>query len=123
MRILSNLDFFSHDVKFNINRNGSSHGTYFGGVFSIFLAAIYFIYTYTLVEKMLSHGDVRTYMIPIKLDDTIYQSEDIDIISYNNLNIYNKTLGYNEPLFYNDETKRYIKMEYQERETDWSMLD
>ena len=123
MKIIRNLDFFSHDVKFNINRNGSSHGTSFGGVVSIFLAVVYFIYSYSLVEKMLTHGETSSYMRPVKLDDTIYESNDIDIITYNNINIFNKDSGYNEPLFYTNETRRYIKMEYQERETDWSMSD
>ena len=41
-----------------------------------------------------------------------------DIINYNNIEIFED--GYNKPLFYNEEAKRYVKMEYISRKSDWS---
>ena len=38
-------------------------------------------------------------------------------MNYNSLSIDDP----NTPLFYNDDTKRYIKMEYRARHTDWNM--
>ena len=44
-----------------------------------------------------------------------------DIKNYNDIKIFKD--GYNQPLFYNDETKKYIKMEYEMRKTDWSLAE
>jgi ribonucleotide reductase alpha subunit len=69
---------------------------------------------------MIGYDEVKIYTQP-KLKDynTYHYIKNTDIKIYNVLSIFKD--GYNQPLFYNDDTKRYVRMEYQSRVTDWSM--
>ena len=106
----------------NINRKGTDYGTTSGGAISIILKIIYGLYLFMLVEKMLNYDEVKIYQQPNHhKHENNHGFKETDIITYNSVSIFRE--GYNYPLYYTDETKRYVKMEYQSRFTNWSMSE
>ena len=53
------MDKFGHKVEFNFDNNGSTHNTIIGGICSIFVNMIIFIYVWGLADKLIYNGDVQ----------------------------------------------------------------
>ena len=66
---LKNRDLFGYPIKLNFNRNGDSHKTVIGGVLSIFLKVLYYLYMAYLLHKMFNHEDDRTYSYEFMIDE------------------------------------------------------
>ena len=51
MKFLKRQDKFGHQIIFNFNKQGHTHKTVFGGIFSIFISIFMVLYVYLLVVK------------------------------------------------------------------------
>ena len=52
-KYLASHDGFGHEVKLNFNRNGASHKTAIGGLFSIFINMAVYYYVFTRFKILL----------------------------------------------------------------------
>ena len=101
------MDKFGHKVEFNFDNNGSTHNTIIGGICSIFVNMIIFIYVWGLVNKLVNNGDVKISMVSKYSDND--SNEDISMNSTGIVpvfSIYNiKTL---ETLEYDENFQKYV---------------
>ena len=59
-KYLASHDGFGHEVKLNFNRNGASHKTAIGGLFSIFINMAVYYYVFTRFKILImKEGDKR----------------------------------------------------------------
>ena len=60
---LQQRDLFSHEVEFNINRQGTAHGTSCGGCVSIILWVLYLGFIHISMERMRTYEDAKLYTV------------------------------------------------------------
>ena len=51
-KYMKELDMFGHTVQLNFNKNGDSHKTIIGGIFSVFIKMLLGLYVYLLFKRM-----------------------------------------------------------------------
>ena len=57
-KYVTSHDGFGHEVKLNFNRNGASHKTFIGGLFSILVNTAVYYYVFTKFKMLfLREGD------------------------------------------------------------------
>ena len=87
---------------------------------------LYACYMAYLLHKMFTYGDDRTYSFDYQLEekDTMkpLNFSDSGVIQYHEVQQYDSE-GFLQPLKYDETAKRYIKMVYQEKNTDWNKED
>ena len=49
---VKDIDMFGHTIKLNFNKNGDSHKTFIGGLFSMLIKVTLAFYVYTLFKRM-----------------------------------------------------------------------
>ena len=49
-RFFRERDIFGHEIKLNFNQKGDTHNTYVGGIFSILVKIVYFLYMGYLIK-------------------------------------------------------------------------
>ena len=54
---IKDIDLFGHPIELNFNNKGSTHNTFVGGFFSIFIRFALFVYVVVIVMKMLTYGN------------------------------------------------------------------
>ena len=55
-----NNDMFGHVVHFNFNKNGNSHGSFIGGIFSVLIKLMLLFYVTLILKKMIfNEGDTN----------------------------------------------------------------
>jgi len=52
---VKNQDIFGHSVLLNFNKNGNTHNTFCGGIFSILIRLLMVYYLYTLLGNMIGY--------------------------------------------------------------------
>ena len=50
---LREQDLYGHPVELNFNKKGKEHKTLVGGLFSIFVLVVYYMFVYMNLKKML----------------------------------------------------------------------
>jgi hypothetical protein len=67
-KAIAEYDMFGHTINLNFNKEGDSHKTTIGGVFSIFIKTAIFLYVFMNLKKMILRED-DTNMIEYNLID------------------------------------------------------
>ena len=58
INVVKDNDMFGHTINLNFNRNGDSHKTFIGGLFSMLIKVTLAFYVYTLFKRMFyNEGD------------------------------------------------------------------
>ena len=58
INVVKDNDMFGHTINLNFNRNGDSHKTFIGGLFSMLIKVTLAFYVYTLFDRMfMNKGD------------------------------------------------------------------
>lgn len=60
--LLRQCDIFGYHMRLNFNRKGYQHKTWIGGFVSICLHTTYYVYILSLLIKMFTHSDDRTFV-------------------------------------------------------------
>ena len=116
---MKSYDIFTKDVKFNINGQ-NEHKTVIGGIVSAILKFLYFCYFIALIQKMWFFKEDRTFSTIGDIQhDLSVQMFNTDIKSYYNLMFY--TGEEVKQLWYNDETRRYIHIQFAEQSSNYTM--
>ena len=59
-KLVSNQDLFGHYIHLNFNRQGDSHKTLIGGLFSILVKIMMIFYIIINVRKLVSNDDYKS---------------------------------------------------------------
>ena len=77
-KYLASLDEFGHVVQLNFNRNGASHKTPIGGIFSIFINMAVYYYVFTRFKILImKEGDKQ-----------VSRGQEIDLAEYGHVDYF-----------------------------------
>ena len=68
-QFLKNRDLFGHQISLNFNQQGDKHRTVVGGLVSILIKFLYYLYMAYLLHKMVHNEDDRTFSFEIQIDE------------------------------------------------------
>ena len=112
-KFLHEQDIFGYRIPLNFNGHSSFHYTSTGGIFSVIIKICYNLYFLSLIVKMLRREDYNTYTFDFEqTEDRPSQNfSDMGLQVYHSLYHIDND-GYSQPLSINEETEKYINVQY-----------
>ena len=106
-KVIRNQDIFGHPVNLNFNNNGSVHKTLCGGVASLLIKVIVLLYMVILLRKLVLQLDDRYFtaissMNSAEMGDLHYSDTNLDFFFHLEKE--------QRPVYYNNETRRYVRL-------------
>ena len=125
-RKFKKLDLFGHPITMNFDKNGSTHNTICGAIFSVFIFSIMAMLVFTKTKTMIDYGDQNI----ILKEKMVFDPKD-NVVNMKNTNLtYMYSLARPQKLKENaditinhEEYKKYMKVLFYEFEANYFSLE
>lgn len=116
-KYIKDFDMFGHTIQLNFNKNGDSHKTFVGGVFSMFIKMLLGLYVFLLFKRMfLNEADSNyTRINVLNLDE--FGSHSLNETYMTVFYVLKKQLG--SAPFVDDEFGTYLYLTYTQLNNDY----